>query len=246
MLFNIILATILVSIVSFIGIVLSGKKIHEKMHYFVVFSASALLSVAFLDLIPEAMEELLEKISVDNIFLFVLFGVVLFFLVEKFIHWHHCTKTSCHKKPQGALILIGDFVHNFLDGIVIAGAFLINIKTGLIITISVILHEIPQEIGDFAILLNAGYKKKKALFLNFISALSSVIGGIVGYFAIKAITDLAPYITLVAAGGFVYIALSEIVPEIHKHKGKFQIKIKEALIFVLTMIFFKFILEVLH
>ncbi len=246
MLLKIILATIFVSLISLVGILISYKKIKGNLHYLISFSAAVLISVSFFDLIPHALEELeLGGIHLHESIFFLVIGIILFFLFEKFIHWHHCGKQDCDKKPLGALILSGDFLHNFIDGILIAGAFLLDPLTGIIITLSVIIHEIPQEIGDFAVLIHSGYTKKRALFLNFLSALSSVLGGILGYFLLKSFESFIPFVVLITAGGFIYIALSDIIPELHKHKGN-KINLIETSIFVLTIILFKFILEILH
>ena len=247
MLIKIILSTFLVSLMSFAGLVLVGKKIEKKIHYMITFAAAALLSVAFLDLIPHALEHL-EEIGTHShdAFIWVIAGIVLFFLVERFIHWHHCGSSKCDKKPVGILILSGDFVHNFLDGILIAGAFLIDIKIGISTMIAIIIHEIPQEFGDYAVLLHAGYNRKKALFLNFMSALSAVLGGVLGYFAFGLIEGIAPYAVLLAAGGFLYIALSDIMPTLHRHSENKKILIIETVLFILTIIGFKFFLEALH
>lgn len=182
----------------------------------------------------------------DFAFIFVVIGIVLFFLVERFIHWHHCGKEDCHERPAGLLILTGDFVHNFLDGLLIAGAFLLDFTTGITTTVAVFLHEVPQELGDFSVLIHSGFSKKRALFLNFLSALSAVIGGIVGFFAFDYFHEITPFAVLIAAGGFLYIALSDIVPSLHKHKGEKYVIIIESLVFVLTIVGFWFFLGLLH
>lgn len=247
MLFKIILATFIVSLMSFAGLVLVGKKIEKKIHYMIAFAAAALLSVAFFDLIPHSLKHLGEVgVHAHDALIWVVVGIILFFLVERFIHWHHCGSSDCKKKPIGILILAGDFVHNFLDGILIAGAFLIDLRIGISTMIAIIIHEIPQEFGDYAVLLHAGYKRKKALLLNFFSALSAVLGGILGYFTFGIIEGIEPFAVLIAAGGFIYIALSDIVPALHAHGKEKGVSIKETLIFVLSIIGFKFFLEALH
>lgn len=247
MLIQIIVATVIVSLVSLLGIIFSYGKIKKFLHYFISFAAASLLGVAFFDLIPEGTEELIFLgIEVEIALLFVLIGVMLFFIVERFIHWHHCDKDDCHDKPAGFLILTGDFVHNFIDGILIAGAFLLNTFTGIMTTITVIIHEIPQEFGDFSVLIHSGFSKMKALKYNFFSALSAVLGGILGYFLFDSLGRITPYAVLIAAGGFIYVALSDIVPSMHKHKDKSNTVWLETLIFLVTLVGFYFFLGFMH
>lgn len=254
----IIIATFLVSLTSFVGIVLSAKHIERKLHLFVTFAAAALLAVSFFDLIPHALHELEETgLHMHESTGFILLGVLLFFLVERFIHWHHCEQSGhcdqdselelgecARKSNSGSLILIGDFVHNFIDGLLIAGAFLISPVTGIFTTITVLIHEIPQEFGDFAVLLHSGYSKFKALMLNFYSALSAVLGGVLGYFAFEFFEGVAPFAVLIAAGGFIYVALSDIVPSLHKH-GR-ETLWKETTIFMATIVLFYYFVLLLH
>lgn len=246
MLLQIIIATGLLSLVSLVGLIVSQKKIKRFLHYFISFAAAALLAAAFFDLIPHALHEL-EEMGLDahEMLIFVVGGIVLFFLVEKFIHWHHCDKEHCHEKPAGVLILLGDFVHNFIDGLLIAGAFLLNTATGIATTLTIALHEVPQEFGDFAVLLHSGFSKKKALLLNLYSALSSVVGGVVGFFLLDSFTEIIPYVVLLAAGGFLYIALADIFPTMHKHKHK-KHSIIETVIFLLTLVGFWFLIGMVH
>ena len=164
---------------------------------------------AFLHLIPEAVEEF----ESFNIFLYVLVGFILFFLVEKLLHWRHCHKQHCSVHTFAYMNLVGDCVHNFIDGLIIAAGFITNIHLGIVTTLAVALHEIPQEIGDFGVLVYGGFKKTRALFLNFICALTAILGGIIGYFISANITEfLLPF----ASGGFIYIAATDLIPEIKK------------------------------
>ncbi len=178
----------------------------------VAFSAGALLGGAFLHMIPEAID---KGGMISCVFLFVLAGFLTFLFLEEFISWHHCHRMpSEHKHPVGYLILVADGLHNFLGGIAIGGAFLVNIKLGIITWIVAASHEIPQELGDFGILLHSNWKKEKALIYNFISALTIVVGGMVVYFARDFINLI--YLLPFAAGNFIYIATSDLIPEI-KH-----------------------------
>lgn len=241
MLLWIIAATIVVSLISLIGLVLAGKKIKIFLTYFIAFAAGVLIAASFFDLIPHALEE----VELEFGLMFIVIGIGLFFLIETFIHWHHCGSEHTHKKPAGILIFTGDFVHNFVDGLLIAAAFMLDFTTGIIATLIVIIHEIPQEFGDFAVLLHSGYTKMQAVKINFASALSAVLGGVIGYFAFETFELATPFAVLIAAGGFLYIALSDIIPALHKTNEKKK-KVKEALIFIITIIIMKFFLELMH
>jgi zinc and cadmium transporter len=246
MLLPIILSTLIISLISLGGIFLVSKRFHERLHYLIAFAAGALLAAAFFDLIPESLHGF-EKLGFDvhEALLFVLVGVLLFFMVERFIHWHHCGKDDCDERPVGILMLTGDFLHNFLDGILIAGAYLLDFRVGVFTTIAIFAHEIPQEIGDFSVLLHAGYSKKKALLLNFYSALSAVVGGILGYFIFSTFEPVIPFIVAIAAGGFLYIALTDIVPALHHHEKDGNILFLETIIFIGTIVAFYFLLAAL-
>ena len=194
----------------------------------VAFSAGALLGGAFLHMIPEAISNIGPSLSV---FLWVLVGFSLFFLLENFIQWHHCHRPpSEHKKPVTYLILVADGIHNFIGGLAIAGAFIVDIKVGIVTWLACAAHEVPQELGDFGILIHGGWEKKKALLFNFFSASTIVLGGIVAYFISTKmdVTFLLPF----AAGNFIYIAASDLIPEI-----KHETNIKNNLIHFITFIF---------
>lgn len=213
-------SVIIVSALSLIGLfTLSLKESLLRKYLFVLVSIAvgALLGDAFIHLIPESIEEIGSVFSVS---LAVLGGILLFFVLEKFLHWHHHqgideSDTALH--PSGKMILVSDSLHNFIDGLIIGASYLISVEVGIATTIAVILHEIPQEIGDFGVLLHSGYSKTKALWLNFLSALFAVLGvGIVlalGSVAEGVVMWLAP----VAAGGFIYVAMSDLIPELHKN-----------------------------
>ncbi len=254
MLLEIIVATLIVSLISFVGIVISNKHIDRFLHYLISFAAATLIAVVFFDLIPEAFENLSPG-EISSSLLYVVFGIVLFFLIETFLHWHHCGEAECedhnhekhsHTHPAGSLILGGDFFHNFFDGVLIAGAFLLNYTTGIFVTLSVIIHEIPHEVGNFAVLIHSGFKKRKALLFNFYSALAAVLGGVLGYFILDSLTSVLPYVVLISAGGLLYIALSDIVPSMHEHLKEKGTTFIETLVFILTLVAFKFLLSAFH
>ncbi len=167
----------------------------------------------------------------NKVFITVVIGFSFFFLLEQFIHWHHCHKTpSEHVHPFTYLVLISDTVHNFIDGVIIGSSFIVSPNLGITTSLVVMLHEIPQELGDFGVLIHGGWKKLKALLFNFISAFSVVFGGIVAYFFSQKfnLTILLPF----AAGSFLYIACSDLIPEIKRHP-----KLKDSLLHFLFFIF---------
>jgi zinc and cadmium transporter len=203
------------------------------------------LGGGFLHLLPEAVE------SVDslNIYLVSIGGFIIFFIIEKVLYYHQCHNVEeghiCEFHTVKWMNLLGDALHNLIDGLIIAAAFLTSISLGYITVIAVIFHEIPQEIGDFAVLVYGGFSKKKAMFLNFITALIAVIGGIFGYFLISFIDPIKPYLLALAAGGFLYISAADLIPEIRKER-KAKKLIITILIFIsgiILMWLFKFIFE---
>lgn len=200
----------LLSLVGVVTFVFKEKILGKIIFILVAFSAGALLSSALLHMLPEAIEEAGAETAV---FLWVLVGFAVFFLLEQFIHWHHCHKTpSEHKHPVSYLILISDGLHNFIDGLVLASAFLIDIKLGVVTWLAIASHEVPQELGDYGILIHSGWKKKMALLFNFLSSLTMIAGGLVAYY-ISASFDIV-YLLAFAAGSFIYIACSDLIPEI--------------------------------
>lgn len=213
------ISVLIVSLISLIGIFVfswKSKKFHEILIFLVSFAAGTLLGDAFLHLIPEAMEK--EGVYVSFL---VLVGFMIFFILEKFLHWRHCHDEHCekHEKVLPYVIFFGDAIHNFIDGVIIAVSYLVSIPIGIATTLAVIMHEIPQEIGDFGVLLYAGFTKKKALIYNFISAISAVVGAIVTLLISLNIESIANALVPVAAGGFIYIASADMIPELHKNNG---------------------------
>jgi len=177
------------------------------------FSAGALIGSAFLHILPECLEN--NKSS--TVFSFLILGIIMFFMMERFLHWRHCHEEGvCKTHAFTYLTLIGDGFHNFVDGMVIAASFMVSIQLGLVTTLAIILHEIPQELSDFAVLVYGGFTKKKALLFNFASALTAIIGAVVGYFINGYIHGFSNFILPLTAGGFIYIATSDLIPELHK------------------------------
>jgi zinc and cadmium transporter len=216
------LATFLVSLISLVGIVtLSFKvKLDRVLLALVGFATGGLLGGAFLHLMPEAIGSAVvssvSPVRIVDLFLYLLLGFIVFFILEKVLHWRHCHKGKCSVHTFTYLNLIGDGVHNFIDGLVIVAAFLTNMSVGIATTLAVAFHEIPQEIGDFAVLLYGGFSKKKALMFNFFSALIAVLGALVGFFIAGQLENFALYLLPFAAGGFIYIAATDLIPELHK------------------------------
>lgn len=222
------LSVLLVSAVSLIGaFVLSLKEelLHRILFLLVSLSAGALFGDALIHLLPESFEMLGEPSLAA---LLALLGIMTFFAFEKFLHWHHAHSAAEtdlregadplheHIKPVGHLVIASDGVHNFIDGVIIGASYLVSVEIGIATTIAIILHEIPQEIGDFGILLHAGFSKAKALLVNFLSALSAVFGTIIAL-SIGTVDDrFLGMVIAFGAGSFLYIAGSDLIPELHK------------------------------
>lgn len=184
------------------------------------------MGAALLHLLPEALEEFTTNMP----YYYLLFGFVVFFILERYFHWRHCHDGVCSIHAFTYLNLIGDGIHNFVDGLVIGASFLVSIKFGIVTTLVIILHEIPQEIGDFGVLIYGGMTKIKALMFNFLSALTCVIGTVCGYFIATQAQNFSPGLLAFTAGGFIYIAACDLIPELHK-----QPDIKKS---ALSMVFF--------
>ncbi|MBU0573264.1 MAG: ZIP family metal transporter [Candidatus Margulisbacteria bacterium] len=207
-----------VSLVSFVGVFsLALKKdfLHKILLYLVSLSAGALLGGAFFHLIPEASHEFGFSLHLG---FYVLSGIMAFFVLEKFICWRHChIETSRqHPHPVALMNLVGDAFHNFIDGMVIAGTYLVSIPLGISTTLAVLFHEIPQEIGDFGVLVHGGFSRLRALLFNFGSALFAVLGALVILFLNIEVDTIGQVLVPFTAGGFLYIATSDLIPELRK------------------------------
>lgn len=216
-----IISVLIVSLLSLIGIftlMLSQKNLDKLIMLLVSLSAGVLLGDSFLHLIPEAAENSQQ----NNIWLWILIGILFFFILEKIIHWRHChlPTSENHPHPVGMMNLVGDGLHNFIDGMIIAGSYLIDFNLGLATTIAIISHEIPGEFSEFAILLYAGYSKFKALFYNLISASASIVGAVFSLIISGWVENFSAYIIPFTAGGFIYIATSDLFPELKKDNNK--------------------------
>jgi len=209
-------SVIIVSLVSLIGLAsftIKRAKLEKILLYFVSFSVGALFGDVFIHLLPDAFK------GQDNIIigLYVLSGIVFSFIMEKFIHWRHCHTPASkqHHHHFAIMNLIGDAMHNFIDGLVIAGSYFVSIPVGIATTTAVLFHEIPHETGNFAVLIYGGFTKLKALFYNFITALTAVLGAAAGILLSNSVASFA-FLVPFAAGNLIYIAGSDLVPELHK------------------------------
>lgn len=233
--FYTILSVLLVSLISLIGVFalpVKAKKFQTFLIYMISLSAGTLLGDAFLHLLPE----ILGTLPILKISSLILVGITLFFFLEKVIHWQHCHGHMLDEKhihPFAYMSLVGDALHNFLDGIIIAASYLVSIPAGIATTIAVGLHEIPQEIGDFGVLIQGGFTKSKALAVNFLSALFALLGAIITLALTSTITNFESFLIPIAIGGFIYIAGSDLIPEIHKHSDHLSKSILQVLAFLI-------------
>lgn len=181
--------------------------------WLISYATGALLGAAFLGMIPAG----LSHAPAFKVTATVLAGIVLFFLLEKLVLWRHCHDSECAVHGRaGPLILIGDTFHNFVDGVVIAAAFITSIPLGIATALAVLAHELPQEVGDFAILLDSGYGRMKAFVLNTLSAAATLPGAVAAYFWLDEMSDAVPYVLALSAASFIYIATADLVPELHR------------------------------
>ncbi len=227
------LSVFIVSIISFVGILslsMNQKLLKKLLLYLVSFSAGALFGDAFIHLLPEAVKSSGFGLSTS---LSILLGILVFFILEKFIHWHHYHDPNSRKHTHPFVItnLFGDSLHNFIDGLIIGVSYLASIPVGIATTIAVVLHEIPQEIGDFGVLIHGGFTKAKALFFNFLTALTAVIGAVAALAIGSRVENITAVLVPFAAGGFIYIAGADLIPELHK-----EIEIKKSFLQLLFFI----------
>lgn len=213
-------ASLSVSVVALIGaLFLYWERLttEKTTSYLLSFAAGTMLAVSFLDLLPEAVESAGEGV---NVFVPVLLGIVIFFFLERFVLWFHHHDELHGMKPSALLILLGDSLHNFIDGVAIAAAFLVSPGLGLATTLAIAAHEVPQEIADFSVLVHGGMKKTSALLFNFISGLTALAGAVLGFYFLESLEGMLPLSLAFTAGMFIYIACSDLIPEIHKSAEK--------------------------
>ncbi len=202
----------------------------EWIPVMVSYAIGALLGAAFLEVLPHAME---RAGNIQALTATVLGGILLFFLLEKLVLWRHCHLDTCeahgtdhgHEHDHGRsglMIMVGDTFHNFVDGVMIAAAFLVDVRLGLVTALAIIAHEIPQEMGDFLILLHSGYSRARALLLNVMSSLATLVGALLGYFALAPVQEFMPYMLALAAAGMIYVAAADLIPGLHKRAELLQ------------------------
>jgi zinc and cadmium transporter len=245
----IVTCTFLISIISLVGVI--ALFIHEKLLekillVLVSLSAGGLMGGAFLHLLPEAVSKLNSSTlstSATKLFSYFLLGFCIFFFLEQFIQWTHEPYGLHEKKPVSYLVLVSDLVHNFIDGLVIAGSFLMGFNVGIVTSIAIALHEIPQEIGDFGVLVYGGFEKRKALLWNFFSAISVIFGGIMGFYLSNIIKGSALLLLPFAAGNFTYIAASDLIPEI-KHGDSLKRNLTHFVTFLIGLLLMLFIKKI--
>ncbi len=250
----------LLSVVLASSILLLSDKTRSKMiPHLVSFAIGTLLGASFLGLIPHALEHTVS-VNAHNIGMTLLVGLLGFFVLEKMVLWRHCHHDHCdahspdaerhdhqHKNKQatGTLILVGDTIHNFVDGILIAAAFLTDTHLGIVTALAIAAHEIPQELGDFVILLHSGFKRSKALYYNIISSLGTVAGAILAYFFLVDMQNLLPYILVIAAASFIYIAVADLIPGLH-HKNQPRETAQQIILITLGVALIYFTHSTLH
>jgi len=232
-------------------LLLSDNHRTRLIPHFVSFAIGTLLGAAFLGLLPHALESV-QGIEPHNVMLTVLVGLLSFFLLEKLVLWRHCHSTHCeahgvdtphddghhHKASTGSLLVIGDVLHSFVDGVLIAAAFMTNILLGVVTSLAIAAHEIPQQISNFIVLLQGGRKTKSALVLNMFSSVGTVVGGVVAYYSLHNMQHVLPYILAVAASGFIYIAVSDLIPGLHKRTAPIEIVQQMTLISIGTVLMY--------
>ena len=185
----------------------------QLIPWLVSYAVGALLGASMLEILPEA----LEKLPATEVFPTLLLGILLFFVLEKLVLWRHCHTHDCEVHDAAVLpVVVGDGFHNFVDGAVIAAAAMTSLPLGISTAVAVTAHEIPQEVGDFAILLHAGYSRRKALMLNVASALASILGALAAYFAFDRVPGLLPYFLSLSAASFLYVAMADLIPGLHR------------------------------
>lgn len=230
-------SVILVGLASLVGVfvlTLRASLVSRALLYMVSFATGAILGTVFLHLLPEVMEHSGDPLVGSML---ILGGMILAFAIEKFIHWHHCHRTEHddhegrHTHPVGSLILIGDGLHNFIDGMLIVAAYGVSVPVGIATTVAVVLHEVPQELGDVSLLLHSGFSRTKAILWNSVSACTAILGALVAFFFESRVEGLEFALLPIAAGNFLYIATTDLIPELHK-----ETRLSKTLVQVLLLV----------
>lgn len=222
----IVLATLIGGVLSVvIAASLTVSVLSRVVRHLVSLSAGVLLGTALIHVLPEAFE---SSAGAHELFLTLLAGLLFFFLLEKaelYRHGHHHEGDGDHHHHGfdheqagrgGWAVLVGDSIHNFCDGVIIAGAFLVDVRLGVVTSVAIIAHEIPQEVGDYIVLLNAGFTRARALLYNAVSGLAAVLGGVIGYFVVRPWEDVFPYLLVVASSSFIYVAVADLIPQLQR------------------------------
>ncbi|MCX4190741.1 ZIP family metal transporter [Methylophaga sp. OBS3] len=245
-------------------LLLSEKARNHMVPHLVSFAIGALLGASFLGLIPHAIEHQFS-VEAHELGLTLLLGLLLFFVLEKMVLWRHCHSHHGHEhipelgpdhhshdghhhahgKAAGTLILVGDTIHNFVDGILIAAAFLTDVHLGIVTALAIAAHEIPQELGDFVILLHSGYSRSKALYFNMLSSLGTVLGAVLAYFLLSDLQHLLPYVLIVAASSFIYVAVADLIPGLHS-RVRLSETLQQILLIAAGVVFIYFAHSTLH
>jgi len=231
-------ATFTVSLISLVGVftlTMKEDKLHKILAIMIAYSAGAILGAALFDLLPEAVE-LVER---HLVFPIVALGFIVFMFLERIIYWYHGHGHSHEFEKNGKkkpvkefayLNIVGDLIHNFIDGVIIAAGFINSFNVGMATTIAVAFHELPQEIGDFGILVYAGMERRRALLYNFLAALSAVLGGLIGSSFFASVESLGGYMIAFSAGAFIFLAASELIPEMHDSESRLRSTIQMAIL----------------
>ncbi len=234
-------SVVIVSLLSLVGVFtlsMDQKKLDKILIYLVGLSTGTLLGDAFIHLIPEAFATTKNTLLIS---LSILFGIFSFFVLEKFVHWRHCHKmpSAHHLHPFSYVILVGDAMHNFIDGLIIAASFSVSIPLGITTSLAIILHEIPHEIGNFGSLIYGGFSRKRALLFNFLTALAAIVGALLVLLISTDFSEINKFLVPFAAGGFIYVASSDLIPELHKNTEakKSLLQIATFVVGILLMLF---------
>ena len=223
-----VLASILISLVSLLGLLfikIRKNKLKGEILTLVGVATGALLGDAFLHLIPQST----LIISAEKSGLMIILGILIFFFLEKILKWRHCHDVDCDQKKELVWIsILADSIHNLIDGLIIGSSFMISIPIGISTSLAVLMHEIPQEIGDFAILIHGGFSVKKASLFNLASAILSVVGVLI-IWIVKDISNIRGELMAITAGGFIYLAASDLIPELHRHESKIKESLRQML-----------------